>query len=276
MREIKLTEHVTVGPLCPLLIIAGPCSIENAELCIEVASTMKEICEGLDLQYVFKASFDKANRTSISSYRGPGLDEGLNVLQTVKDEVGVPVLTDIHLPHQAEVVAEVVDVLQIPAFLCRQTDLLVAAADTGLPINVKKGQFLAPEDMEHVAGKIVSRGNERILLCERGPSFGYANLVVDFRGHAIMHSLGYPVVFDATHSTQRPGGLDGRSGGDREMAPLLARSAVAAGADGVFLETHPEPAAALSDAATMLPLDSVEQELEVIKATASSAEGRPS
>lgn len=276
MRKIELTDNVTVGPLCPLLIIAGPCSIENAPLCIEVASTMKKICARLELPYVFKASFDKANRTSISSYRGPGLEEGLGILQMVKDEVDVPVVTDIHLPHQAEPVSEVVDVIQIPAFLSRQTDLLVAAADTGLPVHVKKGQFLAPEDMEHVAGKISSRGNDRILFCERGTSFGYGNLVVDFRGHAIMHSLGYPVIFDATHSTQRPGGLDGKSGGDREMAPLLARAAVGAGADGVFIETHPEPTAAPSDAATMLPLDSVEQELDLLKATAAAAGGRPS
>lgn len=276
MRKVEITDEVTVGPLCPLLIIAGPCSIESAQLCQKVASTMKEVCGRLDLPYVFKASFDKANRTSISSYRGPGLDEGLDVLQMVKDEVGVPVITDIHLPQQAEPVAEVVDMIQIPAFLSRQTDLLVSAADTGLPVHVKKGQFLAPEDMEHVADKIASRGNERILLCERGSSFGYGNLVVDFRGHAIMHALGYPVIFDATHSTQRPGGLGGKSGGDREMAPILARAAVAAGADGVFIETHPDPEAALSDAATMIPLDTVERHLQLLKATAAAAEGRPS
>ncbi len=275
MRKIEVTSDVTVGPLCPLLVIAGPCSIENAQLCVDIASKMKDVCGRLGLPYIFKASFDKANRTSISSYRGPGLEDGLDVLQTVKDEVDAPVVTDIHLPQQAEPVAEVADMIQVPAFLSRQTDLVVAAADTGLPIHVKKGQFLAPEDMEHVAEKISSRGNERILLCERGTCFGYGNLVVDFRGHAIMHSLGYPVIFDATHSTQRPGGLDGKSGGDREMAPILARAAVAAGADGVFIETHPEPEAALSDAATMMPLDSVEQELELLKATAAAAGGRP-
>ena len=275
MRDVNLTDSIVVGPDRPLLVIAGPCAIEEQEICLEVAGTMKDVCGRLELPYVFKASFDKANRTSVSSFRGPGMEEGLEVLQAVKDRLDVPVLTDIHLPSQAAPVAEVVDVIQIPAFLCRQTDLLLAAAETGRPVHVKKGQFLAPEDMEHVAKKIESRDNRSILLCERGTSFGYNNLVVDFRGHAIMRGLGYPLIFDATHSTQRPGGLGGRSGGDREMAPLLARAAVAAGADGVFIETHPRPEEALSDAATMLPLHMLDEMLGTLKATAAAA-GRPS
>jgi 2-dehydro-3-deoxyphosphooctonate aldolase (KDO 8-P synthase) len=276
MREVSLTDTITVGPSHPLLVIAGPCVMEGEDLCIEVACVLRDACRSLKLPYVFKASFDKANRTSVHSFRGPGLEEGLRILRRVRKQVGVPVLTDVHRPGQADKVASVVDVIQIPAFLSRQTDLLSAAADTGLPVHVKKGQFLAPEDMEHVAEKIASRGNERVLLCERGASFGYHNLVVDFRSLPIMQKLGYPVIFDATHSTQRPGGQGASSGGDRELAPVLARAAVAAGADGVFIETHPRPEKARSDSATMLKLDSVPKILNSLKKTAAAAAGRPS
>jgi len=234
---------------------------------------MKEACAALGLPYVFKASFDKANRTSLDSFRGPGLDEGLAVLAQVRERIGVPVVTDIHVPDQAEAAARVVDMLQVPAFLCRQTDLLAAAARTGLPVTLKKGQFMAPQDMAASAGKVSGCGNERIILCERGTTFGYQNLVVDMRGLPVMRAIGYPVLFDATHSVQRPGGLGACSGGDREFAPVLAAAAVAAGADGVFIETHPRPDDALCDAATMLPTDSVPALLERLKGIA-AATGR--
>jgi len=274
MQEIAIAKEIIVGPRRPLLVIAGPCIIENEQMCIEIARALRDACSEAGIPYVFKASFDKANRTSVSSFRGPGLEAGLRVLEAVKRQAGVPVLTDIHLPQQAAQAARVVDVLQIPAFLCRQTDLLLAAADCGLPILIKKGQFLAPGDMRNVVEKITSRGNRRVLLCERGSSFGYNNLVVDFRSIPLMQQLGYPVIFDATHSTQCPGGMGDRSGGNREMAPVLAAAAVAAGADGVFIETHPAPERALSDAATMLPLDSVGPLLRRLKAIAAVAAGR--
>jgi 2-dehydro-3-deoxyphosphooctonate aldolase (KDO 8-P synthase) len=256
VADVKVGGSIPVGDQHPLLVIAGPCVIESRQLCLDVAGAMKEACAGLALPYVFKASFDKANRTSISSFRGVGLEEGLIVLEAVKDQIKVPVLTDIHLPYQAAAVAEVVDVIQIPAFLCRQTDLLVAAARTGLAVNIKKGQFMAAGDMGQAAEKVSSMGNENILLCERGSSFGYHDLIVDMRSIVWMKQIGYPVVFDATHATQKPAARGSESGGDRDVAPALARAAVAAGADGVFLETHPDPDAALSDSATMIPLGS--------------------
>lgn len=274
MQEVTISQDITVGTGRPLLVIAGPCVIEGGQMCLDIARALRDACADVGLPFVFKASFDKANRTSLSSFRGPGLEAGLAALAAVKAELCVPVLTDIHQPDQAARAAEVVDLLQIPAFLCRQTDLLVAAADTALPVNVKKGQFMSPEDMQHVAQKITSRGNPRVLLCERGSSFGYNNLVVDFRSIPAMQGLGHPVIFDATHSTQRPGGMGGRSGGDREMVPVLACAAVAAGADGVFLETHPEPQRAQSDAATVLPLDQVAGLLGKLKAIAAVAAGR--
>jgi len=275
MSEVKISDQIVVGTHRPLLVIAGPCVIESEELCLDVAGMLRDTCEGLALPCVFKASFDKANRTSIASFRGPGIEEGLRILGKVKSETGLPVLTDIHLPEQAARAAEAVDVLQVPAFLCRQTDLLVAAAETGLPVNVKKGQFLAPEDMHNVVEKIASRGNHGAMICERGTSFGYSNLIVDFRSIPIMQAYGQPVIFDATHSTQRPGGLGDRTGGDRQMAPTLAAAAVAAGADGLFFETHPDPESALSDAATMLPCDTVGPLLQQLKAIAAAAAGRP-
>ena len=241
-----------------LFVIAGVCVIESAEMCLEVASHLKEVCGRLEVPYIFKASFDKANRTSLSSYRGPGLDEGLEILARVKAEVGVPVLTDVHEPAQAARVAQVADCLQIPAFLCRQTDLLVAAGETGKAVNIKKGQFLAPWDMRPAIDKVLSTGNSGVLLTERGTSFGYNTLVVDMRSIQTMRETGFPVVIDATHSVQKPGGLGGATGGDRTMVPAICLAAVAAGADGVFLEVHPEPDLARSDAANSLALDEVE------------------
>jgi 2-dehydro-3-deoxyphosphooctonate aldolase (KDO 8-P synthase) len=238
-----------------LALIAGPCVIESEELTAEIARRLAGLCGEAGVPFVFKASFDKANRTSIESYRGPGLEEGLEILGRIKAEVGCPVLTDIHLPEQAEPAAAVLDALQIPAFLCRQTDLLVAAGETGKPVNIKKAQFLAPWDLRPAIEKVASTGNRDVLLTERGASFGYNNLVSDPRSIPILAALGCPVVFDATHSTQLPGGQGTASGGRREMAPVLARAAVAAGADALFLEVHPDPERGRSDAATMLPLD---------------------
>lgn len=258
MVRVEIRESLAVGDGCPLLIIAGPCVIESPSLCLDVAGRVRDLCGRLGLSYVFKASFDKANRTSISAFRGPGLDEGLSILSTVREQVGVPVLSDIHLPQQAGPVSKVLDVIQIPAFLCRQTDLLVAAGETGLPVNIKKGQFLAPGEMRYAVEKVRSCNNNRVLLCERGTSFGYNNLVADMRAIPLMKQVGCPVIFDATHSAQRPGGLGRQSGGDRDLAGVLAAAAVAAGADGIFIETHPQPDKALCDAATMLPITSLE------------------
>jgi len=235
-----------------LAFIAGPCVIESVDGTMDLAARLVRLADELDVPLVFKASFDKANRTSVDSYRGPGLLEGLAILKEVRDRFHVPILTDIHEPGQAAVAAEVVDILQIPAFLCRQTDLVVAAAETGKAVNVKKGQFLAPEDMMNVIDKITGTGNNKIILTERGASFGYHNLVADMRSLLIMRELGYPVVFDATHSVQRPGGAGKMSGGDGRWAPALARAAVATGVDGVFMETHVNPSEALSDKANAI------------------------
>ena len=240
-----------------LILIAGPCVIESEELCLRVASVLKRTCDRLGVFYVFKASYDKANRTSAKSFRGPGLAEGLAVLARVRERVGVPILTDIHSEAQAPAAARVANILQIPAFLCRQTDLITAAVRTGRIVNVKKGQFLAPEEMGQVIAKAKSAGGKRLLLTERGTTFGYHNLVADMRAIPIMGRLGYPVIFDATHSVQLPGGSGDRSGGQREFAPVLARSAVAAGAKGVFIETHPDPDQALSDGPNMIPLAAI-------------------
>ena len=242
----------------PFFVIAGPCVIESAELCLTVGRHVKGICEKLGLTYVFKASFDKANRSSTDSFRGPGLTDGLVVLDRVKKELGVPVLTDIHEPAQAAVAAKVVDVLQVPAFLARQTDLLIACGKTGRWVNIKKGQFMSPQEMKTAAQKVRSSGNDNILLTERGTFFGYNRLVNDFTALPIMKSFGHPVVFDITHSTQQPAGLGEKSGGNPQYSPLLARAAVAAGVDGLFLECHPDPKNAKSDAATMLNLNEVE------------------
>jgi 2-dehydro-3-deoxyphosphooctonate aldolase (KDO 8-P synthase) len=237
-----------------LILIAGPCVIENERLCLRVASALKKLCDRLGVFYVFKASFDKANRTSGKSFRGPGLEEGLAVLGKVRSRLGVPVLTDVHTEAQAAPAARVADILQIPAFLCRQTDLIAAAVRTGRIVNLKKGQFLSPEEMGQVLGKARIAGGKKLLLTERGTTFGYHNLVADMRSIPIMRGFGVPVIFDATHSVQLPGGSGDRSGGQREFAPVLARCALAAGASGIFLETHPDPDRALSDAANTIPL----------------------
>ena len=243
-----------VGPDQSLLVIAGPCVIETADLSLRIASRLVEIASRLPIQVVFKASYDKANRTSGASFRGPGIDEGLAVLDLVRRKTGLPVTTDVHLPEQAESVAEVCDLLQIPAFLARQTDLLVACAATGKPLNVKKGQFMAPGDMKYVVDKTRSSGQGGVLLCERGTFFGYGRLVNDMAGLPQMRSLGVPVIFDATHSVQQPGGLGGATGGNRAMVEPLARAAAAVGVDGFFFETHPDPDRSPSDGPNMVPL----------------------
>lgn len=237
-----------------LTLIAGPCVIENERLCLWVASSLKKTCSRLGIHFIFKASFDKANRTSARSYRGPGLEEGLRILAKVRSEFGVPVLTDVHNEAQAAVVGEVVDILQIPAFLCRQSDLIEAAVLTGQIVNIKKGQFLSPTEMAQVVEKACAAGGKKIILTERGTTFGYNNLVADMRSIPILKRTGCPVIFDATHSVQLPGGGGDRSSGQREFAPVLARAALAAGANGVFIETHPRPDRALSDGPNMIPL----------------------
>ena len=239
----------------PLLVIAGPCVIESDSLTLQIAEQLAADVRPLGVQLVFKASFDKANRTSVDAYRGPGIEEGLQILERVRDATGLPVTTDIHLPEQAAPVGEVCALLQIPAFLARQTDLLVAAARTGRAVNVKKGQFMAPGDMRHVVGKLAASGCDNVLLCERGTFFGYGRLVNDMRSIPEMQSLGVPVVFDATHSVQEPGGLGRATGGNRAMVEPLARAAMAVGADGLFCETHPDPDRSPSDGANMVPLD---------------------
>jgi 2-dehydro-3-deoxyphosphooctonate aldolase (KDO 8-P synthase) len=255
-----------VGLDRPLFLIAGPCVVESRQLQMDVAGELKSICADLEIPFVFKSSYDKANRSSAGSFRGPGIEEGLRILADVKQHVGVPVLTDVHDQDEIEMAASVVDVLQTPAFLCRQTDFIQAVARAGKPVNIKKGQFLAPEDMRQVVGKAKAASNaDNILVCERGASFGYHNLVSDMRSLAIMRATGCPVVFDATHSVQLPGGKGTSSGGQREFVPVLARAAVAAGVAGVFMETHPKPEAALSDGPNAWPLDRVRALLETLK-----------
>ena len=269
---------ITVGGRQPLALIAGPCVIEDAERTLAIGKAVKEITSRLGIPYIFKASFDKANRSSFNSFRGPGLTEGLAILAHIKRELNVPVLSDIHCVTQIEQAAEVLDILQIPAFLCRQTDLVYEAAKTGKVVNVKKGQFLAPLDMKNVIAKVREAGNDNILLTERGFSFGYNNLVVDMRSLPIMRSLGYPVVFDATHSVQLPGGGGDCSAGQREFVPLLARAAAAAGIDALFLEVHDNPAEALSDGPNMGPLAELaallQQVLAVDRAVRGCADAR--
>ncbi len=237
-----------------LTLIAGPCVVENESLCLKIAAAMQKTCAKLDINYIFKASYDKANRSSSQSFRGLGVDVGLNVLAKVRSELGVPVLTDIHSEAQTESVGQVVDILQIPAFLCRQTDLIAAAVRTKKIVNIKKGQFLAPRDMGQVVKKAEANGGKKLMLTERGTTFGYNNLVADMRSIPIMREFGYPVIFDATHSVQLPGGQGDRSGGQREFAPVLARCALSAGATGLFIETHPDPDKSLSDGPNMIPL----------------------
>lgn len=250
----------------PLFLIAGPCVIESEQLVLDIAGRMREICAKLGMPYIFKASFDKANRTSSGSFRGPGLEQGLRILEQVKKQFGLPVLTDVHEDTPLHEVAAVVDVLQTPAFLCRQTNFIQNVARQGKPVNIKKGQFLAPWDMKNVMDKARATGNEQIMACERGVSFGYNTLISDMRGLAIMRDTGCPVVFDATHSVQQPGGLGGASGGQRQFVPVLARAAVASGIAGLFMETHPDPDKGLSDGPNMWPLHLMEEMLEGLQA----------
>jgi len=269
-----LGKGVVCGDGQPLVVIAGPCVVESSDLAHEVAERMKDICGRLGIQYVFKASYDKANRTSLSGYRGPGRDDGLAVLSAIGGSLKIPVLTDIHETSDADAAAKHVDVLQIPAFLCRQTDLLLAAAATGKAINVKKGQFLAPWDMKNVVEKLRNGGANNVLVTERGTSFGYNTLVVDYRGLPQLRTSGTPVIFDVTHSVQQPGGQGTSSGGQREYAGALARAAVAVGVDGLFLETHPDPDKAPSDGPNMIPLHRVEALLEQLLAIRNAVAAR--
>ncbi len=264
-RELAVGA-VKIGGGRPLVLIAGPCVIESEDASLRHAERLMTICNGLGMPLIFKSSFDKANRTSIHAFRGPGLEEGLRILEKVKNSLGIPVLSDIHSIEQVVPAAQVLDILQIPAFLCRQTDLLVAAAMTGKVINIKKGQFLAPWDMRNVVGKMLSSDNENIILTERGASFGYNNLVVDMRSFPVMRSYGYPVVFDATHSVQLPGGQGESSGGQREFVETLARAAVATGIDGIFMEVHEDPAAALCDGPNSIPLSELPALLKRLQA----------
>ena len=266
---------VPIGADAPLCVIAGPCQLQSLDHALMIAEAMAEATAALGLGFVFKASYDKANRTSLSGERGMGAEAGLAALAEVRSRVGCPVLTDVHAPEQCAAAAEAVDVLQIPAFLCRQTDLLLAAGRTGKPVNVKKGQFLAPWDMDNVAAKVASTGNEKILLCERGTSFGYNTLVTDMRGLPRMAQTGWPIVFDATHSVQQPGGHGGSSGGQREFAPVLARAAVSLGVSGVFIETHEAPDTAPSDGPNMIPLDRMPRVLKTLAAFHALAQEHP-
>lgn len=262
MKEISVNGRFSIGGGRRFVLIAGPCVIESETMVMQTAEELKRVCSDLDINLIFKASFDKANRTSAASPRGIGMSEGLRILQKVRNELDLPLVTDVHECWQCEPVAQVVDVLQIPAFLSRQTDLLVAAAHTGKIVNVKKGQFMAPWDMKQVIAKITSTGNDNVMLCERGSSFGYNNLVVDMTGLPEMRSYGYPVVFDATHSVQKPGGNGSSTGGNRDMAPYLMNAALAVGVDAIFAEVHPNPDDAWSDAANQLKLNTVRPILE--------------
>jgi 2-dehydro-3-deoxyphosphooctonate aldolase (KDO 8-P synthase) len=265
VKKIKLNDQIVFGGNNPFVLIAGPCLIENKQLIDETAATIKEVTDKLNIPFIFKASFDKANRSSIFSERGPGIEKGLEMLAYVKEKYNIPVTSDIHEPYQAELACEILDIIQIPAFLCRQTDLLIAAANTGKIVNVKKGQFLAPVDMKNVVVKLRESGNEKILLTERGSTFGYNNLVVDMRSLPIMRELDVPVVFDATHCVQIPGGQGSTTGGNREYVPVLARAAAAVGMDALFMEVHPDPDHAMSDGPNMIRLDNLEQMLKQVK-----------
>ena len=253
-KEIRVADQVCIGGDNPLVLIGGPCVIESEDHALSMAGQILDICAAQGIPFIFKSSFDKANRSSLSSYRGPGLDEGLHILEKIKTRFGIPVLSDIHEPWQAEPAAQVLDIIQIPAFLCRQTDLLLSAAQTGKPLNIKKGQFISPWDMGNITEKITSQGNYNIILTERGTSFGYNNLVVDFKSIPIMKGLGFPVFIDASHSVQKPGGEGHFSGGDSEFIPLIARAGISAGADGVFIEIHDHPEKAKSDSFNSLIL----------------------
>ena len=266
MSIIVKTDGIFIGQGHPLALVSGPCVIEDYETTFEIASFLKELTQKLDIPFIFKASYDKANRTAINSFRGPGIEDGLNILAQIKTELGVVLLSDVHSINEVNTAARILDIIQIPAFLCRQTDFVLEVAKTGKPVNIKKGQFLAPWDIRNVVEKITSTGNKQILITERGTMFGYNNLVADFRGIKIMQATGYPVIFDATHSVQMPGGAGTSSGGQREFAPILARAAVAAGADGIFMEVHKDPDRALCDGPNSLTLDTLEELLKQLKA----------
>ena len=260
----NITDKIEAGN-DKLFVMAGPCMAESMEICMKTAKYLKELTHKLDVNFIFKSSFDKANRSSASTFRGLGLEDGVDILKAVKAELGLPIVTDVHEPHQAEAVAEIADIIQIPAFLCRQTDLLLAAGETGKTINIKKGQFMAPEDMKGAVQKVFSTGNKKVMLTERGTTFGYHNLVVDMRGLVIMKELGVPVIFDATHSVQLPGGQGGSSGGQREFVEPLALAAAAVGIDGLFMEVHPNPDKALSDGPNSLNFEMAEKTLKRVK-----------
>jgi 2-dehydro-3-deoxyphosphooctonate aldolase (KDO 8-P synthase) len=263
-REISIA-NTKLGGNNPLYIIAGPCVIESEDIAFYTAERLKVICSQVGLSLLFKSSYDKANRTSLSSFRGPGLEKGLQIFSDVRSRFGIPVISDVHSIDEVKPSSEVLDALQIPAFLCRQTDLILSASNTGKPVNIKKGQFLAPWDIKNIIDKFISTGNRSLFITERGTSFGYNNLVVDFRGLPIMRAFGYPVIFDVTHSLQLPGGLGSSSGGQKEFAEPLARAAVAAGVDGLFMEVHPDPDKALCDGPNMIPIDAVPDFLRVMK-----------
>ncbi len=263
-REITIAGTVLGGNNIPLMV-AGPCVIESEEIVFHTAERLRELCRGLSLPLLFKSSYDKANRTSLSSFRGPGIEKGLRILSDVRSKFGIPIISDVHSVEEVKPASEVLDALQVPAFLCRQTDLILSVSRTGKPVNVKKGQFLAPWDIKNIIDKFTSTGNHNLFITERGTSFGYNNLVVDFRGLSIMRAFGYPVIFDVTHSLQLPGGKGISSGGQREFAVPLARAAVAVGVDGLFMEVHPEPEKALCDGPNMIPLNEVERILATLK-----------
>jgi len=266
MKHIVKVDDIEIGQASPLVLISGPCVIEDYDTTFEIASYLKELARQLDIPLIFKASYDKANRTSINSYRGPGLIDGLKILENIKRELGLKILSDVHSINEVSRAADILDIIQIPAFLCRQTDFILEVSRTGKPVNIKKGQFLAPWDIANVVEKVVSTGNKQIMITERGTMFGYNNLVVDFRGLKIMQDTGWPVIFDATHSVQLPGGAGTSSGGQREFVPVLARAAVAAGVDGIFLEVHTDPDRALCDGPNSLKIDSLKELLLQLKA----------
>ena len=273
MGNIVKIDNISIGQGSRLVLISGPCVIENYETTFEIASLLKELTHKLDIPFIFKASYDKANRTSINSFRGPGIKDGLKILERIKTELGVTIVSDVHRINESADAAQVLDLIQIPAFLCRQTDFIIELAKTGKPLNIKKGQFLAPWDIINVAEKVTSTGNHQILFTERGTMFGYNNLVVDFRGIKIMQDTGWPVIFDATHSIQLPGGAGTSSGGQREFAPILANAGVAAGADGIFMEVHTDPDKALCDGPNSLKLDTLYELLSQLKAIRKALSG---
>ncbi len=266
MRQIVNVGEIAIGQGNPIVLIAGPCVIETFDATIETAAFLKDLTDELQIPFIFKTSYDKANRTSLDSYRGPGLSKGLEIISSIKEKLGVRVISDVHRFNEIAPAAQVLDILQIPAFLCRQTDFILAVSEAGKPVNIKKGQFLAPWDVAHVIEKVVSTGNRQVLVTERGTSFGYNNLVVDFRSLAIMRGLMWPVIFDATHSVQLPGGAGKTSGGQREFVPSMARAAAGAGVDGIFIEVHKDPECALCDGANSMPLDGVRPLLKQLKA----------